>query len=68
MLLYVTEKWKCAIDRNEFVGALFLDLSKAFNCVNQIMLFYFLSYPTLASEANHFNGFKIIWTEDVNVQ
>ena len=37
-LLIMTEKWSWAFDENMKVGAIFMDLSKAFNMLNQILL------------------------------
>ena len=34
VLVYVTDIWKRAIDQREFVGCVFLDLKKAFDCVD----------------------------------
>ena len=34
LLLYVSDYWRKAIDGGNFVGAVFLDLRKAFDCVN----------------------------------
>ena len=38
VLLCVTESWRRAIDDGLYVGALFLDLAKVFNCVNYEIL------------------------------
>ena len=38
MLLHVSDSWLRAIDIGQYVGAIFLDLAKAFNCVNHDIL------------------------------
>ena len=38
MLLHVSDSWLKAIDTRQYVGAIFLDLAKAFNCVNHDIL------------------------------
>ena len=38
MLLHVSDSWLRAIDIGQYVGAIFLDLAKAFNCVNHDVL------------------------------
>ena len=38
MLLYVVDSWHKAIDARKFVVAGFLDLAKAFDCINHIIL------------------------------
>ena len=38
MLLHVSESWLRAIDVGQYVGAIFLDLTKAFDCVNHNIL------------------------------
>ena len=38
VLLLVTDSWCRAIDESKFTAALFLDISKAFDCVNHDVL------------------------------
>ena len=38
VLLYVTDQWKKAIDNSLYTGAVFLDIRKAFDCVNHSIL------------------------------
>ena len=38
LLLKCIERWKCALDENQFVGVLFMDLSKAFDCLPHRLL------------------------------
>ena len=38
MLLHVSQSWLQAIDAGQYVGAIFLDLTKAFDCVNHNIL------------------------------
>ena len=38
MLLHVTELWLQVIDAGQYVGVIFLDLTKAFDCVNHNIL------------------------------
>ena len=54
VLLYVTDAWRKAIDEGEYVGSVFLDLTKAFDCVNyEILLTKMesLEIPTIGWEA-----------------
>ena len=38
VLLHVTDSWRRAIDESEFTAAAFLDISKAFDCINHDIL------------------------------
>ena len=38
VLMYVTDCWRKAIDESKFTAAAFLDVSKAFDCVNYDIL------------------------------
>ena len=40
VLLKVTDDWRASIDRNEVVGAVFLDLRKAFDSINHNLLLH----------------------------
>ena len=37
-LLALIEKWKSSLDKNEYAGAVLMDLSKAFDCLNHDLL------------------------------
>ena len=37
-LLSLLEKWKSTLDKNEFAGAVFMDLSKTFDTINHELL------------------------------
>jgi len=37
-LLALTEKWRAALDRNEYVAAVLMDLSKAFDCLPHALI------------------------------
>ena len=44
-LIRLLEDWKCALDNNEYVAAILMDLSKAFDCLpHNILLCKLSSY------------------------
>ena len=49
LLLHCTDSWYKALDRKQFVGVVFLDISKAFDSVNHDLLFAKLSHLGLSS-------------------
>ena len=61
VLLHVTDTWRKAIDNREYVGAVFLDISKAFDCVNHSVLLdklrkYFLDNAAIGWFESYFSS------------
>ena len=52
MLLYVVDSWRKAIDACKFVVAGFLDLAKAFDCVNHDILLDKLAHYGVVGDAH----------------
>ena len=61
--LTLLEKWKCPVDRDNTFGALLVDLSEAFDCLDHELLItksnaYGFSLPTLKLVHNYFSQRK----------
>ncbi len=54
VLVKVLDKWKKALDNNEFAGALLIDLSKAFDCMQHALLVAKMKAYGLSSDACKF--------------
>lgn len=57
VLLHVTDSWRRAIDNKDYVGAVFLDLAKAFDCVDHAILISKLPYYGL-------DGKVLLWIQN----
>ncbi len=58
VLIYITDKWNRAIDRTQFVGAVFLDLRKAFDCVDhEILLSKLSAYLSTCDSISWFRNY-----------
>ena len=57
VLLHVTDSWRRAIDNKDYVGAVFLDLAKAFDCVDHDILISKLPYYGL-------DGKVLLWIQN----
>ena len=63
IFLTLLEKWKCPVDRDNTFGALLVDLSEAFDCLDHELLIaksnaYGFSLPTLKLVHNYFSQRK----------
>ena len=66
LLLMVTEDWKSALDYNDFVGAVFIDLSKAFDSLDHSLLFAKLSgYGFDDNSMQWFTDYLLCWRQHV---
>ena len=52
------EDWKRALDNNECVAAIFMDLPKAFDCLPHDLLKAKLKAYGLSARANHLNSYR----------
>ena len=51
-LLRVNEDWKTVLDKNEYITAIRMDLSKAFDCPHDLLLLYLHAYGLANSSLN----------------
>ena len=81
VLLHVTDSWCRAIDESKFSAAAFLDISKAFDCVNHDILLsklvchgvlerslvWFTSYLSCCKQQVCMRGLSSMWGERIHV-
>ena len=69
MLLHVSDSWLRAIDAGQYVGAIFLDLAKAFDSVNHDILLQKLNHYGIREDVyGWMNSFLCGRTQQVCVQ